>query len=446
MTDGLGRRVLDLRRRKGMSQAELAPAAHISSAYLSLVEQGKRRPSPAVIRGLAEQLGTTVEYLTTGRSGEPRTIEVDLRFGELALSSGDAATARDRFVVALEDARRLGAPYDPERYEALYGLSRALVGLGDLPAAIRGLEELLAVPELPSTVNRTGVKVSLCRAYTHSGDLGRAIDLGEAALAEEGAGYGQFVSEEHTELTSTLVAAYRERGDLTRAAMLIDSAVIAADASGSMGARGAAYWNAAVIAAERGDSRIAVRYAERALAMYGELGNARAAAALRSNVAAYAIRLPGADLAAAEAQLRRALRELHEAEVPPSDLAATELELARVHLLAGRDSDAVQQATEALGRLDRGVPLEYARVLAVLAAALLATGNEAEALAAYQDAATVLDGVGASRHAAQVWRELADVLHRMGRLEDALAVFDRVATALGAPAAPAPTSKAATRY
>jgi tetratricopeptide (TPR) repeat protein len=436
MTDGLGRRVLDLRRRKGISQAELAPAAHISPAYLSLVEQGKRRPSPAVIRGLAEQLGTTPEYLATGRAGEPRTLEVDLRFGELALASGDAATARDRFAAVLDEAGRLGAPYDPERYEALYGLARALMGLGDLTAAIRGLEDLLAVPELPSTVNRTSVKVSLCRAYMQSGDLGRAIDLGEAALTEEGAGYGQFVSEEHTELTSTLVGAYRERGDLTRAAMLIDSAVIAADASGSLSARGAAYWNAAAIAAARGDSRVAVRYAERALALYGELGNARAAACLRSNVAAYAICLPGADLDAAEVQLRQALHELHEAAVGPNELADTELSLARVHLLAGRADRAVEQAREALARVDRGAPLEYARVLAVLAAALVATGDEAEALAAYQDAATLLDGVGASRHAAQIWRELADVLHRTGRLEDALAVFDRVATALGAPAAP----------
>jgi tetratricopeptide (TPR) repeat protein len=445
MTDGLARRVLDLRRRKGLSQAALSSAAHISSAYLSLVEQGKRRPSQAVIRSLAEQLGTTVEYLATGRTGEPRTIEVDLRFGELALTSGDAATARDRFAAALEDARRLGAPYDPERYEALYGMSRALMGLGSLPTAIGGLEELLAVPELPSTVNRTSVKVSLCRAYMQSGDLGRAIDLGEAALAEEGAGYGQFVSEEHTELTSTLVFAYRERGDLTRATMLIDSAVIAADASGSLLARGAAYWNAAAIADERGDMRAAVRYAERALAMYGELGNARAAACLRGNAAGYAILLPDADFAAAEAQLRQAIGEMREVAVGPADLAGMERELARCLLFAGHVEDAVGQAREALELLDRGAPLEYARVLAVLAAALLASGDEVEAEAAYRKAANALDEVGATRAAAQVWRELADVLHRMGRLEEAIGVFGRVATALGAPAVPVQPVRSATR-
>jgi tetratricopeptide (TPR) repeat protein len=445
MTDGLGRRVLDLRRRKGMSQAELATAAHISPAYLSLVEQGKRRPSPAVIRGVAETLGTTAEYLATGRAGEPRTLEVDLRFGELALASGDAATARDRFAVALAEARRLGAPYDPERYEASYGLARALMGLGDLPAAIRGLEDLLAVPELPSTVNRTSVKVSLCRAYMQSGDLGRAIDLGEAALTEEGAGYGQFVSEEHTELTSTLVLAYRERGDLTRATMLIDSAVVAADASGSLRARGAAYWNAAAIADERGDARAAVRYAERALAMYGELGNAPAAACLRGNAAGYAILLPDADFVAAEARLRQAIAEMREVAVGPADLAGMQRELARCLLLAGHVEDAVEQAREALARLDQGAPLEYARVLVVQAAALLASGDEGAAEAAYRDAANALDEVGATRAAAQVWRELADVLHRMGRLEEAIDVFGRVATALGAPAVPVHPVKAATR-
>jgi tetratricopeptide (TPR) repeat protein len=278
-----------------------------------------------------------------------------------------------------------------------------------------------------------------------SGDLGRAIDLGEAALAEEGAGYGQFVSEEHTELTSTLVFAYRERGDLTRATMLIDSAVIAAEASGSLRARGAAYWNAAAVADERGDMRAAVRYAERALAMYGELGNARAAACLRGNAAGYAILLPDADFAAAEAQLRQAIGEMRELAVGPADLAGMERELARCLLLAGHVDDAISQATDALERLDHGTPLEHARVVAVLAAALLASGDEAAAEAAYREAANALDQVGATRAAAQVWRELADVLHRMGRLEEAIGVFGRVAAALGAPAVPVHPVKAASR-
>src|SRR3954454_5148424 len=108
-------------------------------------------------------------------------------------------------------------------------MARADQALGPLCGAIRAFETLLLARCLPSTVNRTSLHIWLCRAYTHSGDLNRAIDLGEAALADVGAPYGEFVSDEITALTSTLVLAYVERGDLTRASLLIDSAVTGAE-------------------------------------------------------------------------------------------------------------------------------------------------------------------------------------------------------------------------
>jgi transcriptional regulator with XRE-family HTH domain len=436
MTDGLGKRVHDLRRGKGMSQAELALAAHITPAYLSYVEQGKRRPRAAVIRALAEQLGTTVEYLTTGRGGEGGGVELDLRFAELALRSGDPAAARERFAAVYREAAARGDVYAPEQYEALYGLARADEALGHLGDAIRAFETLLLARDLPSTVNRTSLRIWLCRAYTHSGDLNRAIELGEAVLADVAAPYGEFVSDQITALTSTLVLAYVERGDLTRAQLLIDSAVMAAEASGSMPARAAAYWNAAVVAESRGESRVALRFAERALALYGEIGDAWAAAHMKGNVAALTIRLPGADLVAAERQLLQSLREMADAAASQADLAEMERELARCYLLAGQVDEAVEVASRALGRVESGAPLELARVKAVLAAALLAAGAECEAVAAYEDAADTLTRAGAGRQAAPVWRELAAVLKAMGRESHAIVALERMADAMGVPDVP----------
>ncbi|MFL6138226.1 MAG: helix-turn-helix domain-containing protein [Frankiaceae bacterium] len=437
MTADLGQRVIDLRRRKGLSQAELAAAAHITAAHLSYVEASKRRPSAAVVASLAEQLGTTVEHLTTGRGDEGRTVELNLRFAEVALGSGDPTTARERFAAAHEQAVVMGSAYDPERYEALLGLARADEALGRLDDAIAEFEALLDARDLPSSVSRVTVAVGLCRAYTHVGDLGRAIDLGEAALAEVGPldTAGGVVSDERVELASTLMGAYYERGDLTRAQMLIDSVVVSAEASGSMRARGAAYWNAAAVAEARGQVRSAIKLADRAIALYGEIGHAFAVAALRGNAASYSLRLPDADLAAAEKQLRESIEGMAEAGGSPADLAWAEKELARCCLLAGRVSDAVVTARAALRRVP-SVPLERARVLAVLAAALLAAGDVDEAVTAYEHAAVALESYGARRQAAPVWRELAAVLKAMGRESDTIVAFERMAAALDVPAVP----------
>src|SRR4051794_13408155 len=222
MTTDLGQRVSNLRRRKGMTQVELSRAVGVDPSFLSLVEKGKRRPGDKVIRALAAQLGATVEHLTSGtngRGGDLRTIELDLRFAEVALRSGDRTTARDRFAAAHEQAIAMGDAYAAEQHEALYGLARADEALGNLDAAVANFEVLLAADDLPSSVNRVTVQMWLCRAYTQVGELGRAIDLGEAALADIGSldAAGTVVSDQTVELASTLVAAYYERGDLTRA-------------------------------------------------------------------------------------------------------------------------------------------------------------------------------------------------------------------------------------
>ncbi|MFL6138436.1 MAG: helix-turn-helix domain-containing protein [Frankiaceae bacterium] len=436
MAAGIGERVIELRRQRGWTQSELVEGLPLSASYLSLIEAGRRRPRPAIIQALAARLGTSVEHLTTGRGPETGVLELELRFAELALKAGDPASARTRFAVVHEQAAGRGEPCDAERHEALFGLARADEALGHLEDAIRAFEQLLAAPDLPSSVNRTTVMVGLCRACMQAGDLGRAIDLGERALGEIGVAFGEFVSEEVTELTSTLVLAYYERGDLSRAKMLVDSIVLAGESNGSMRARAAAYWNAAFVAEGRGELRAARQYAERSLALYGELGHAFAAAALRGNVAAYAIRTPGADLEWADAELCRSLDQLAEIDASPADIAAMELELARCRLLAGRIDDAVEIARAALARVEDGAPLERARVQAVLAAALAATGETEEALVGYADAAVALEQVGARRQAATVWRDVAAGLEAMGRTRDALAALERMATALGVPASP----------
>ncbi|GAB2993860.1 helix-turn-helix transcriptional regulator [Streptomyces pseudoechinosporeus] len=57
-----GRRIRELRRQVGMSQAQLA-GPQFSASYVSLVESGKRVPSPDIVATLADRLGVTPQSL-----------------------------------------------------------------------------------------------------------------------------------------------------------------------------------------------------------------------------------------------------------------------------------------------------------------------------------------------------------------------------------------------
>jgi len=63
--ESIGERVRELRLSKHFSQAQLA-GAELSDSYISLIESGKRSPTPTVIRMLASRLGCTAEYLSEG--------------------------------------------------------------------------------------------------------------------------------------------------------------------------------------------------------------------------------------------------------------------------------------------------------------------------------------------------------------------------------------------
>lgn len=69
MTD-LGKRILDLRKRKNLSQTDLANAVGISYAQIGRYETKDTQPPAEVLKKIADALGTTVDYLISGDTGE----------------------------------------------------------------------------------------------------------------------------------------------------------------------------------------------------------------------------------------------------------------------------------------------------------------------------------------------------------------------------------------
>lgn len=66
----LGKRIVQLRKQKNMSQTDLAKMVGVSYAQIGRYEIKGAQPPAEVLKKIAEVLGTTVDYLVSGDSDE----------------------------------------------------------------------------------------------------------------------------------------------------------------------------------------------------------------------------------------------------------------------------------------------------------------------------------------------------------------------------------------
>ena len=111
--DLVGQRIKAIRRQRGLSQAQLAHP-ELSDSYVSLIESGKRTPTPAVLELLAQKLDCSLTYLVNGVTAEQmEDLEVGLSFARMALENGEVAEARRRYAELLADSNLLGLTAPP---------------------------------------------------------------------------------------------------------------------------------------------------------------------------------------------------------------------------------------------------------------------------------------------------------------------------------------------
>lgn len=89
----LGARIAALRRRMGMSQAELAGMVKVSASAIGMYEQGRRQPAADTLVALGRVFGVTVDYLLTGQVTEPEHQTVDTLVSH-AMETAQAALNR----------------------------------------------------------------------------------------------------------------------------------------------------------------------------------------------------------------------------------------------------------------------------------------------------------------------------------------------------------------
>lgn len=410
-----------------MSQAQLAHP-ELSDSYVSLIESGKRTPTPAVLELLAAKLQCSLTYLLNGVTAEEmEELELKLRYARLSLENGEVEEARTRYAELRADPKLAGLAR--LRLDTEYGYALALEACGDLAEAIEIHKRLLeSTDEELTEERRVAISLALCRCYRDIGDLTAAVRIGEQALGRpDEINWNDGL----VELGATLLMAYIERGDLLRARQFSGELLAAADRLGTPRAIVAACWNAAILAEQtrRGDEALAL--AERALAIHSENGDARNLARVRGAYAGLLLRVRPEETETARDLLLRVRRELTESSASRNDRALCDVELARAELILGDNAKAAEYAKAALDTLTQSARGIRAEARLMLGHAYMGLGRTAEAAAELAAAAEWLDKAPVSRSNTQSWVVAATALERLQDVEGSTTAYQRALAGAG---------------
>ncbi len=424
----IGERLRQLRLQAGLSQGELA-GDDLSASYVSLIESGKRQPSPEALRALTARLGVTTEALVedeSERSARTRLHELELTYIKLALTHGERDSARER-LRSLLDQTDLDRP---ARDEATYLLARTHELDNDLVGAARVLYPLFErCLKGDCDLSVADVGLDMCGYYLDAGDLHAAVRAGDRAI-EAVEQRGLVGSDEHLRLAATLMWAYFELGDVLHCTLWAERLTATAERSGAGRGRASVYWNAAFVAEAAGNTNEALRYSQRALAILSEMGRERDLPRLKVDTALLLLTLEPQRVREALVLLEDALPDLQDLG-SPSDLAAWGNTRAISEVLLGRPPRAEQFVRQALLHFSAHPGFELARALITLGDSLVAQGRRDDGLEQYRASGAVLAECPQNRRIATLWRQLGERLHLAGLIEESLAAYAKGLDAAG---------------
>ncbi|GGO73419.1 helix-turn-helix domain-containing protein [Nonomuraea cavernae] len=423
-SDLVGLRIKTVRRQRGLSQAQLAHP-ELSDSYVSLIESGKRTPTPAVLELLAQKLDCSLSYLLNGVTAEQlEDIELALGYARLALENGEVREARTRFGELLANNNLTGLT--SLRQDTEFGLALAMEACGELDEAIDVLNRLRA--EELGAERHIDVAIALCRVYRQSDRLSEAVKVGEAIL---GGSSRPAWSDGLMELGATLLIAYLHSGDLLRARQFAAELLNAAEMLNTPRSIVAACWNAAVVAESTGHGEESLSFAERALAIQSENGQPRSLARTRVAYATLKLRVRPDSVDEVRTVLLRTEQELAQTSASTLDRANTQVELARIEIMAGNLERAI-----AHGRAGQELLPTTARALEAEAHLLLsrAHGGLGDLASAERELAAVrewLTPLPDSRRAAGTWYAAAETMEQLGDTHGAVEGYQRALACAG---------------
>jgi transcriptional regulator with XRE-family HTH domain len=413
--EGFGERLRRLRKERRLSQEALAGAG-VSTAHISRLESGARRPSIRVVRLLASRLGVTAEYLESGRElAASEQLELAISEAELALRLGEQSEAAEqRLRELLTRAQALAESALARRVTLTLGMQAARKGrFGEAiellaPQVENGSLEPLSRPE---------AIIALAHAYGYSQRRGEAVELLEQALERTGSVPS---AGERTRFATQLSHALADLGELERARELLER--LEQEPAADPYERIRFHWAEARLEAMEGETRLALTRLRRATALLETTEDTLQLA--RAHLSAAEILLASERVELAAGHLAGAER-LFALAADRRDLASLRAQQALCEARRGDPRQALRLAEQSLHDYD-GCS-EQRTAWHALAVAHAHAGELGRAVPLFERAFASLSEDAQWQEALTVCRDWSHALESAGRREDARQVREREA-------------------
>jgi tetratricopeptide (TPR) repeat protein len=421
----LGERVRVLRRSAGLSQSDLA-AGRFSKEYVSQIERGKTRPTPATLEWLAERLDTDREYLEHGVGrAEAERVEAEAGTAERLLEAHRYDEALGTFRGA-----RSSAAASRTRLRLLRGEAWALLRTGRLDEALSVLEEAASLAVSPGFTDADRAEVvflvGVVRYQQSSIDeaivlLGEALELSEAG--EEGS------DRLRSDIFHWRSRCHRRHRDWVAAEEDIERSLELAEACADPRRIADALFQASLVAQRQGRWVLARTYAEHSRELFEQLGDEATAARLLNNLAGLNHLLGSPDRSVV--LLEEAFEAFVELDLPV-DAGYVCSSLAEIRLDLGDAELAETQARKALdlleGRTDHLQEVGTAEL--ALGRSLAAQGRLDDAERWIDRAEETSERASSASHRSSAWLARGDVESMRGNDQVAAGLYRRAARAL----------------
>ncbi len=426
--EGVGARVRALRLDAGFTQAELG-GDRFTKEYVSQVELGKTKPSPAAIAWLTERLGVERTALEGDAGPSARAV------CEVAVARAEAAVEARRYAEAVDDLVRVRPGVESSgdallalRHSMAFGWALHHLGRLEEAADLLGAAASAATNEEGAEADHADVLYRLGVVRFKMGSHATAVALLDEALRLAGAA-DRTSDALRVRILNTRAKIRRRQKDFTAAAEDVQQALELARALDDDRVLAETYLDASLVAERRNEYTRARDYAERSKALFERVSDHEYVGKLLNNLGQlHAITgRPDEAVPLLRESFRIAVEQDNRVDAA---FAASSLASARLH--SGDPEGAIESANRAIellgGRAEYRQEEGNARL--VMGKAHLGLDRIDEAERDFEAAAACFAAVESISHMAGSWVALGDVATRRGDPERAAELYRRAADAL----------------
>ena len=399
----------------GMRLADVAEGI-VSVGYLSMIEQGQRTPTQAVLRQLAHRLGLE-EAEVQRRSDEAMEIHdvCRLHAAEWADVEGDAAESEALF-------RQLAAQTSSVQIDARWALAHILIRDHRDVEALDTAIDILRDPMFRTFPHwEMAVQVLLASAFLKVGEVDTAVVALEEMVSQLAqASDGSML----TPFTQLMLARAYLQSDRPDDALLllakVDEFAAGVRSLPELRSRALAWWKLRERSLGEDDLVGAVRFSERAIGLVQELWRADALLVMRAEAAALFFRFGGEQGLQRAREIVRELALLVSSESSKRIIAAVWLMSAEISL---RDGDPGKALThiDSMHAINAEADPTWGAMIRSRAFAMLGDTVEAigQAEVAKERLRPKLKGMYRSTQFTEPWERLALMFRDLGCMDDA---------------------------